>query len=198
MTKVLREQATGVDAGDSAGLAAGVAAALAGAGRTLGPGRVTAMKADRLTLSLSDGRLVEARSALAWPYEPALGDELLVVGEGDLHYVIGVLRGTGTTRLAFEGDVELSARGGSVDIRADRGVSIGAPDVHVEADRLTIVAEAAQKIVGTLRQTVRELFTLRAKEQHTLVEGNVLSHSKATRIVSEEKVTINGKEIFLG
>lgn len=199
MTKVLRDQASSVDAGERPGAtASAIASVLAAPGRYLGPGRVTARSADRLQLTLSTGRVVEARSALAWPYEAVVGDELLVVGEGEQNYVIGVLRGQGHTRLTFEGDVSITARNGDLRLRADRALSLGAPDVSVDADRLTLVAEAAHKIVGTLRQTVRELFTLRAKEHHTLVEGNVLSHSKATRIVSEEKVTINGKEIFLG
>ncbi|MFO0554673.1 MAG: DUF3540 domain-containing protein [Polyangiaceae bacterium] len=189
MSQMLREQA-----GEERG---GLAGVLAGSGRYLGPGVVVATRADRIELELEGGERVDARAALPWPYEAAVGDELLVVGEGARHFVIGVLRGRGAIRLDFEGDVKLSATG-RLDLAADKGVSIRAPDVHVESDRLTIVAEAAHKIVGTLRQTVRDLFTLRAKEQHTLVEGNVLSHSKATRIVSEEKVTINGKEIFLG
>lgn len=189
MSQRLREQA-----GEEG---SGLVGVLVGPNRYLGPGTVVAARVDRLELQLENGARVDARAALPWPYEAAVGDELLVVGEGARHYVIGVLRGRGVSRLDFEGDVKLSARG-RLDLAADQGVSIRAPDVHVESDRLTIVAEAAHKIVGTLRQTVRELFTVRAKEQHTLVEGNVLSHSKATRIVSEEKVTINGKEIFLG
>lgn len=166
--------------------------------RYLGPAEVVAKRADRLELRLPTGTLVEARSALAFPYEAALGDELLVIGEAGDHYVIGVLRGRGTTALAFEGDVELRARGGEVRIAGERGVSVEGPSVEVHTDRYAIVAELASTIAGNLRTAVRELFTLRAKEQHTQIEGDVLQHSKRARLVAEEKVTVNGKEIFLG
>lgn len=173
--------------------------------RFFGPGRVTAMFADRIELSLSSEdagqhvmEKVVARNALAWPYQPVVGDELLVAGGGSAYFVIGVLRGSGTTQLAFDGNVELRARGGELRLAADRGVQIDAPEVAVRSHAFHVVAEAATQIVGTLRHTVRELFALRAKEQVTQVEGTVLSHAKSMRMVSEDKVTLNGKEIFLG
>lgn len=178
--------------------------------RFFGPGRVTALLADRIELAIPsesatpvrDGaapeRIVEARNALAWPYEPMVGDELLVAGGGAAFFVIGVLRGSGTTQLAFDGDLELYARGGELRLAADRGVRIDAPEVAVRSQAFHVVAEAATQIVGTLRHTVRELFALRAKEHVSQVEGNVLSQAKSMRMVSEDKVTLNGKEIFLG
>lgn len=170
----------------------------AGEGRYLGPAEVVGKRADRLELRLPSGSVVEARSALALPYEAELGDELLVVGEHGSHYVIGVLRGQGTTQLAFEGDVELRARGGQLRIAGERGVTVEGPSVEVHTDRYAIVAELATTIAGNLRTAVRELFTLRSKEHHTQVEGDVLQHSRRARLVAEEKVTVNGKEIFLG
>jgi len=166
--------------------------------RYLGPGEVIFKSADRLVLRLGDGRTVTARCALAFPYEPALADELLTVGESDSFYVIGVLRGSGATRLGFDGDVELIARGGTVRIAGDRGITLESPDVKVETQRFSLLAEIATSLVGSLRQQVRDLFTLRAKEHHTVVEEDILQHSKRTRLVAEEKVTVNGKEIFLG
>jgi hypothetical protein len=45
---------------------------------------------------------------------------------------------------------------------------------------------------------VRQLLSVRAGEQHTLVEGTSQLVAKNARTLSEGKVTINGKEIFLG
>jgi hypothetical protein len=167
-------------------------------GRYLGPAEVIATRPDQLELRLPTGRLVRARSALAFPYEAAVGDELLVIGEASEHYVIGVLRGRGRTELAFDGDVDLRSRDGRVRISGDRGVSLEGPEVDVHAERYSVFAELASTVVSNLRQSVRELFTLRAKEHHTMVERDLLQHSKRARVVAEEKVTVNGKEIFLG
>jgi hypothetical protein len=45
---------------------------------------------------------------------------------------------------------------------------------------------------------VRELLTLRAGQTHTVVDGSAFSQSKSHAIVAEEKVTVNGKGIYLG
>lgn len=184
------------DAPAAEGLLAAIGVS-ASASRYLGPAQLTAARGDVLELALPDGRTAVGRSALAFPYAPAVGDELLVIGEAAAFYVIGVLRGSGATRLRFEGDATIEASG-TLRVTAGEALRLDGKDVEVQADRLSIVADAASKIYGTVRQTVRELFTLRAKEHHTLVDGNVLQHSKSTRLVSEEKTTLNGKEIFLG
>jgi len=49
-----------------------------------------------------------------------------------------------------------------------------------------------------LRRHVRDLLSLRAGKSHTVVDGSSFSQSKSATILTEEKVTINGKEIFLG
>src|SRR5262245_54816146 len=68
----------------------------------LGPARVLAEdgKTGRVQVALPDGDEVWARLALAVPYHPAVGDEVLVIcQEMPDAYVIGVLRGHGTTTL---------------------------------------------------------------------------------------------------
>lgn len=190
------QPAAPLEAPPAEGLLAAIGVSSAAA-RYLGPARLTAARGDALDLALPDGRTAVGRSALAFPYAPAVGDELLVIGEAAAFYVIGVLRGSGATRLRFEGDATIEATG-TLRVAAGEALRLDGKDVEVAADRLSIVADAASKIYGTVRQTVRELFTLRAKEHHTLVDGNVLQHSKSTRLVSEEKTTLNGKEIFLG
>src|SRR5262245_55855191 len=69
----------------------------------LGPAVVTEVAADDVVCELPPGPAVRARLALAFPYRPAPGDTLLVIGRGGAHYVIGVLSGSGQTVLAFQG-----------------------------------------------------------------------------------------------
>ncbi|NUP09201.1 MAG: DUF3540 domain-containing protein [Polyangiaceae bacterium] len=168
-----------------------------GEGTWLRPAQVVATTADSVRVTTADGRIVSARLALALPYEPAIGDELLLLGDASSAYVVGVLRGSGQTRLALEGDVALSASG-RLELRGGTGVAIDAPEVQVRATRVGILASRMTEIYDTVRTTVRELLSVRAAEQRTLVDGTSHLQAKNARVLSEAKVTINGKEIFLG
>ena len=126
--------------------AAEAAAAEPPPARYLGPGRVTDVHGGgvRVHLSKSPAHLVDARMALAHPYEPVPGDELLMIGEPDGYYVIGVLAGHGQTDLRFEGDVRIHAAGGKLELCGDSGLKLESPEVTVAAgaplpvDRLTV------------------------------------------------------------
>lgn len=166
-------------------------------GTWLRPCEVLATSADVLQVKTFEGRMMSARLALALPYAPAVGDELLLLGDATSAYVVGVIRGAGKTRLALEGDVELSATG-RLELRGGSGVSVEAPDVKITASRVGIFASRMNEIYDTVRTTVRELLSVRAAEQHTMVEGTSHLQAKNARVLSEAKVTINGKEIFLG
>src|SRR5580658_6142610 len=93
-------------------------------GDYLGPAEVSSAEALGATVVLPDGRHVRAELALALPYRPVLGDVLLVIGKGDDYYAIGVLRGSGTTSLSFQGDVELTAVDGRLRLSGERGVEL--------------------------------------------------------------------------
>lgn len=175
-------------------------AALARAGQSgtwLRPAAVVAVAVDSLTVDAGDRGTLTARMAMPIPYSAAVGDELLVLGEGEHAYVVGVLRGAGSTRLDLEGDVEISASG-KLGLRAGSGVTIDAPQVQVRTDRLSMLAGRVTEAYGSVRKTVRELLMVRAGEQQTFVDGTSHLQAKNARMLSESKVTINGKEIFLG
>ena len=78
----------------------------------LGPAEVTAVDLHDLTVRIGPEHEVDARLALAYPYQPVPGDLVLAIGHDDDYYVIGILRGSGKTELAFQGDVALRAVGG--------------------------------------------------------------------------------------
>jgi hypothetical protein len=164
----------------------------------LGPAEVVAVRPLEIEVRLSSGAEVPARLALAFPYEPAVGDEVLVIGNEGGHYVIGVLHGQGRTALAFKGDVDLRAEGGVLRLRSDKGVEVSAPKMTVITGALEQIAGAAMQKFASLRQTVTELLSVRAGQAHTIVDGSSFTQSKAHTILTEEKVTINGKDIYLG
>lgn len=163
----------------------------------LGPAEVTASQGGGVTVRLPRGTVVEARPALAFPYEPQVRDEVLVIGTAEGHYVIGVLHGTGKAELSFPADVELRA-GGTLTLAADKGVSVDAPDVSVTARKIQMMAASVAQTFTSLRQRVTELLSTHAGQTHTVVEGSMHSQSKTATILTEGKVAINGKEVHLG
>ncbi|MBI4954661.1 MAG: DUF3540 domain-containing protein [Myxococcales bacterium] len=164
----------------------------------LGPAEVVAVGPGRVEVALPGGVRATARLALAYLYEPAVGDEVLVIGHTAGHYVIGVLRGRGRAVLEVPGDLDVHAVGGTLRLRGDRGVCLEGREVEVRASKLELVAAAVTETFTSLRQRVSELWSVRAGQTHTVVDGSSYTQAKSAAILSEERVTINGKAIHLG
>jgi Protein of unknown function (DUF3540) len=167
-------------------------------GDYLGPAEVTEARGPTLEVELSGGERVPATIALALPYEPVVGDTLLVIGRGEACYVIGVLHGQGRTSLAFHGDVELASLDGKVIVTGQRGVELRGPEVDVHAGTLRMVAGAVVQRFASVCQRVTEILSVHARESHTLVDEGSFAQAKRSVLQTEETVTINGKEIHLG
>jgi hypothetical protein len=168
------------------------------AGDYLGPAAVLDVRPGAVQVELRGGTVVTARMALAFPYEPAPGDTLLVIGKGADHYVIGVLHGSGRTSLTMVGDVELRASEGVLRLSGDRGVELRGPEVEISASKLRVVAAAALQRFTSLCQRVTDLLSVQAGEAHTVVHGSQLTQAKNATMLTEEIMTINGKQIHLG
>jgi hypothetical protein len=168
-----------------------------GADIYLGPATVV-RAADKLELSLPDGRLVGARVALAAPYELAAGDVVLAIGRADGHYVIGVLAAAGRTVLRFSGDVEITSETGSVRVSAARGVHLEAPAVEVRAERLRLFASDVLERFGSLVQSVADAIQVRARRSHTVIAESAHTQAGDCTLTTERQVRINGKAIHLG
>jgi hypothetical protein len=164
----------------------------------LGPARVTRVSPHELEVEIRGGERVPAAMALAFPYAPAEGDLLLVIGRGEEHWVIGVVQGTGKTALAFQGGVEISAHGGPLTLTSDRGVAVRGPEVEVEAGKLAMVAGSVVERFTSLYQRVRDAWNVRAGQAHTIVDDASHLTAKNASIVTEETMSINGSEIHLG
>lgn len=163
----------------------------------LGAATVIEGRGRALTLEMPGGAVVQATLALAFSYEPAPGDVLLVIGRRGSYWGIGLLQGSGKTSLAFEGDVDLRA-GGTLRIAGGEGVEIEAPRAELRAGKLEVVAGAVVQRFTSLYQRVSALFSMHAKDAHTVVEESCVTQAKNGVIVTEESMSINGKQINLG
>ena len=165
----------------------------------LGPGEVVEAHPDNVRVRLPSSDLeVEARMALAIPYEPKRGDVLLVIGRDRDYYVIGVLAGSGRTLLSFQGDVHLEAVGGELALSGDRGVTVRGPEVSVESERVSMFGDALVQKFASVLQRVTSGFRTHAGEVQTLVDGPSITQANSAAIQTEKSVVINGREIHLG
>ncbi|AUX41001.1 hypothetical protein SOCE26_024050 [Sorangium cellulosum] len=164
----------------------------------LGPGRVTAAEEGKIAVELPGGQPVRVEMALALPYEPAVGDTLLVIGRDENYYAIGVLHGTGRTVLSLPGDVAVHARDGALSLSGDKGVEIRGPELEVQAGKIRMVADAVVQKFTSMYQRVSALLSVQAGESHTIVEKTAFTKAKNATILTEETVTVNGKQILLG
>ncbi len=144
------------------------------------------------------GARVEARLAVAFQYTPTVGDRVLVVGDDDGFYVIGVLVAQRQeNQLSFVGDVEVAATG-KLHLRGEEGVELSGPQVQVRAGKLEMMARTLTTQYDRVRQRVVELLSLQAGTTHTVVEGSAHTRAKNATLLTKEKVSINGKSIHLG
>jgi hypothetical protein len=164
----------------------------------LGPAEVVETTDEGVRARLRGGVVVSASLALALPYAPVVGDLLLFIGKGEEFYAIGVLHGAGKTSLRLQGDVDLHAEGGVLHLSADKGVRIQAPEVDIETGRLRTVASSVVQKCTTLYQRVSALLSVHAGQSHTVVDEASFSRAKSAAILTEETVTINGKQVHLG
>jgi hypothetical protein len=164
----------------------------------LGPAVVTAVGSGDLEARLPSGAKVVAELALAFPYRPVVDDVVLVIGRGDSHYVIGVLRGSGETALQFEGDVSLRAVRGKLHLAGDEGVQVEGRELEILVGAFKVVADSMVQKLASAYQRVTGLLSVRAGESQAIVDGTMTSKAKDGVILTEEKMTINGKQIYLG
>lgn len=164
----------------------------------LGPATIVRPAERDVTVRLEDGRRAEAQLALALPYVPAENDVVLVLGKDSRFYVVGVLAASGQTSLTFRGDVNLKAIGGSLRLAADEEVTVRGQRVDLEASELTMRAvNVVQKFESVVKR-VRGLLRVRAKRQDTIVDETASTRAKRAAIVTQETMSINGKQIHLG
>lgn len=166
--------------------------------RYLGPAQVLATTG-ALRVRREDGREVDATAAFTFPYEAASGDLLLVLeGDGEAHFAIGVLAGRAPEALAFQGDVSLRAVGGTLSLRGDEGLEVDAPHLTLRGETLRTFAGALTEKADTALRWVRDQLTVRAGESRRTVHGEDHSRSKRSVTLAQGVVKIDGHQVHLG
>ena len=163
----------------------------------LSPARILRVDGTRVQLEFPD-EFVWATVALAYPYEPAVNDTVLAIGNGEAWYVIGVLHGSGETCLTVPGDLAIRAPNGAIELNAARGVKIKSPAIQVVAGKLEVLAQSVVERFASATRWVKETFQLRSGRMRTRVDGTY--EVKADRIVerADGDVKIDGSQIKLG
>ncbi|MEZ4302576.1 MAG: DUF3540 domain-containing protein [Polyangiaceae bacterium] len=164
----------------------------------LGPASVTEVAGGAVFIELPDGGHAEVTMAMPIRYEPVPGDVLLVVGREAAFYAIGVLHGMGKVSLDLSGDVDLRASGGTLRLTGDKGVELHGPTVDLHGGTVRVFADSLVQKVSALYQRVSGLWSAHAQESHTVVDGTSTTKARSATVMTEETMTINGKEIHLG
>ncbi len=175
----------------------------------LGPAEVLtqAEEAGFIEIKFPDGRTCWARLALAAPYNPNEGDEVLAIRQDRNNtYVIGVLRGHGTTTIRVPGDLNLIAPNGGVCIQAAKALRLrGGTAVEVTTPRATVRASRLLLSASVLVQDVVSAFTwasgllqTKSKRLRQVSEEGWFVRAGRAHIKTRETASINGKAIHLG
>jgi hypothetical protein len=77
-------------------------------------------------------------------------------------------------------------------------VQIRGPELEVHTPKILMVAETVVQKFSSFYQRVTALFSVHANESHTVVDNTSFARSKNATILTEETVTVNGKQILLG
>jgi hypothetical protein len=163
----------------------------------LGPASVERVEGTRVLLNLNNVQ-AWASNAIGYPYRFQAGDVVLAIGARDDWYVIGVLSGSGKTCFQVEGDLQLIAPQGSIEMIAGKGVSIKSPDIMLIGSRLTLVAKQLSQRVQELTTHVKNFYEMIAGRFSGQIEGSYRMHAQKIVQQAEGDVKIDGRKIHLG
>lgn len=175
----------------------GVSAPVTDPASYLGPAVLEHGSSPGLWARLEDGRQVEVELALAFPYEPSVDDVLLVIGQSDSYFGIGILSGAGNQRLAFPADTEIHAEG-TLNLRGGEGVTVEAPQVTLRGEVLRTFAETITERSQTAFHWVKDMLTVRAGESRRTVQGEDYTQCERSVTLSEGMVKVDGHSVQLG
>jgi hypothetical protein len=175
----------------------------------IGPAAVLASNqtGGQIEVQLPSGGQTSARVALAIPYSPAVGDEVLVIGD-DLEdlYVIGVLHGGGVSRLTVPGDLAIEAPNGAImfssakklELTSRQAVETSAPQVTLRANRLNLIARRTIQKFDSAFTWVAELLQVKSRRIRTVADEGSLLKADRMHVLTKGNCVIKSKTIHLG
>ena len=120
---------------------------------------------------LQDGSDTEARLALTVPYKPLRGDEVLVIGRGERHFVIGVLEGSGQLRLQAK-NVTVHAEGGRLRLTAGRDIGLRSHKLQLLAhEQLAWAANTIHRAAHSYKERISGKLSLLTRDADQLLRG---------------------------
>jgi hypothetical protein len=174
----------------------------------LGPARVLAAgESGYVRVAIAGEDAVWARMAMAIPYTPEPGDEVLVIcNHSPDVYVIGVLSGHGTTTLRVPCDLRLEAPDGHVHIAAGKTIQMRSEvAIDLSAPRATLRFGRLNILVTTLVQRLADSFTWatglvqsKGGRLRWIAEEGWLVRARRAHVKPQDNIHINGKTIHLG
>jgi hypothetical protein len=151
---------------------------------------------ERTVLLRLDGMEREAELALAYPYSPAVGHEVLALC-GEQAWVVGVLSSDRPVTFHVNGALTIEASG-PVKIISRESLEFEAPLCRVNAIRFETLAQVAVQKVGESYNWVRGLFQVFAGRQRTVVEEESVLRAKYVRQLAEKDIKLDAEQIKLG
>ncbi|MFY9268383.1 MAG: DUF3540 domain-containing protein [Candidatus Manganitrophaceae bacterium] len=175
----------------------------------LGPAEVLSVsgETDLVQVRLGTDETLWAKLALAVSYLPEPGDEVLVIRrESSEAYLIGVLKGRGTTTFRVPGDMTLHAPQGNIRLTAGKNVQIQSEDaVEIVArkatfrvKRLNVMATAVVEHIGNVYSWVTGLVQIKSRRMRTVTDESWLVRAGRGHVKTSGNMCINGKTIHLG
>lgn len=148
-------------------------------------------------IAMPDGERLWARLALAVPYRPAEGDEVLVIRGDEGAYVIGLLAGRGDITLRAPGALTIEAGRGLL-LKSASCVETAAPQVTIRAGRFDTIAHRIVQKARDFYGWISELFHLDTERLKATAQSDLELHGERARIQAKDTVTVDGQSIHLG
>jgi hypothetical protein len=163
----------------------------------LGPARVERVEGNRVLLALQNQQ-VWATSAVGYPYQFQLNDEVLAIGQNEDWYIIGILAGHGKTSFHVPGNLQIHAPQGSIELIASKGISMRSPSIRIVASQLCLAAKRMNERFEQMKVWVKKSYDVVSNRMTTKVDQSY--RLTADKIVERAKgdVKIDGNKIHLG
>lgn len=169
----------------------------------LGAARVVRVEPGSVVVALEEARgplpvVVHATSALAYPYTPRAGDQLLLIGDAAAFYVIGVLEGRGDVSLSNPKGVSIRAEGGALRLVGDRGLRVRGERLRIEAARLRQLAVTSLSTFGERVTHIREMWRVEAGQLDQHSQGRFLLQTRRAVIKALTSARIKSTTVRVG
>ena len=166
----------------------------------LGPAKVIRKQGHSILVELENGdaNQVLASPAFTFPYEATADDMLLVLGQENNHFAVGVLSGSKPQTLEFPGDAHVLTVNGKLTLASDQAIELRAPKVTIRTGILRTIATTVVEKADSMRRWVRGMFALRAGESRRIVDGEDSTRCENSTTLAKDTVKIDGDQLHLG